>query len=271
MRRRGKAPASIHVLPRGNAQAALQEGLREFAQHGASEFAGQEAGPVGMGPAPPLVHQPGNGVISRLLHPAFVIQERVWRSLPEEGWYNASLQPERPIEFQLGSFKVPAGMALWLFDYEFSVARLSGLDPGDFVIAEDGRFANQMGFDLTISGSRKADIVYQLDPSPVSLTREEFNPPPNARPVAAQFDRARAGSFASTASPGTALLPARRQMQGPSNGPFTFIAKEGDEVALNCVIFNTLRSPLAFIEGREAGYLIHDSVSEALLNRVRPR
>ena len=80
-----------------------------------------------------------------------------------------------------------------------------------------------------------------------------------------------ARTFASTASPGTSLLPRRPGVQGPRGGPFTFVVDEGASIGLNVVIFNALTSPIAAIGGRLAGYLIHTNLSSALLQRVRPR
>lgn len=240
-----------------------------------SAYIGQEAGVPGMGVAPLLAHEPGGRVVHEVLHPAFSIMEQLYRTLPEEGWFSAGVSPSRPVQFELGSFEVPRGQALWLTDYEFSVYRPSGVDPGDWVKAANSRYTNVMGFDVTVSGSRLSNLFYQLDPVPVALSRQSFETPLTATggrtPTAAVFAAATANAYASTASAGTSLLPVRRQTQGPEGGPFTFVVGQGAQVALSCVIFNTVSSPITCIEGRQAGYLIHENVSESLLNRVRPR
>lgn len=245
--------------------------MREIQDNAATAHFGQEAGVPGMGRAPALQHQPGGRVVQDLLHPSFSIFEQLYRVLPEEGWFSPLVSPTTPVQFQLGAFEVPRNQALWLTDYEFSVYRPSGVDPGDFVQAAQGRFSNVLGFDITISGQRDANLSYQLDPVPVVLQRQEFEAPIGNPRSPAAFNRAAANSFASTAGPGTSLLPVRRQTQGPEGGPFTFVVGEGSQVALNCVIFNTVPSPLSAIQGRHAGYLLHQNVSEALLNRIRPR
>ncbi len=264
------------VLPRNAAAAVLREAATDVvAERRArigSEFHGQQAGVPGFGEAPVLVHEPGGAVVHDLLHPAFSIFEKMDRVLPEEGWFDPDLNPQSPIQFQLGAFKVPSGQALWLFDYQFQVYRPSGVDPGDFIPAAPGRFSNQLGFDVTVSGRREGNLSFQLVPQAVSLTRQAFAPPTGtgAR-TADQFARAAAGSFASTASPGNSLLPVRPNMQGPRGMPFTFVVGEGSVVALNVVIFKTVRAPISAIEGRQAGYLIQTNESDALINRVRPR
>jgi hypothetical protein len=234
---------------------------------------GQEAGTPGQGAPPSLVHAPGGALVEGLLHPSFSILERLYRVLPDEGWFSPAVSPTRPIQFELGSFLVPENQSLWLFDYEFTVFRPSGVDPGDFVAAAAGRFSNVMGFDVTISGSRASNLAYGLDPAPVSLTRQAFAAPPSpfGPTPTADFNRAAVNSFASTASPGTSLLPVRSTVQGPRDAPFTLVARQGSQVSLSCVIFNTVTAPIAAIQGQLAGYLLHTNLSESLLNRVRPR
>lgn len=283
--RRRKKPANgqqaFTKLPQNQAQSLVRGALARAAedqQEYYSAFEGQQTGVPGMGSAPELQHIPALGVFKDFLHPAFTIFEYLNRSLPEEGWYDPSISPSNPFKFQLGSFTVPQNQALWLFDYEFTVYRQSGIDPGDFVRAEDGRYANQIGTDITISQRREASLRFQLDPQNISATRQEFEknvPEIDGRtgqlnPTDA-FNRAASNDFATTAGPGTSLQPLRSNKFGPRDGPWTLVADEGARVALNVVIFNRIRSPLAFIEGRQAGYLIHRQVSSALIQRVRPR
>lgn len=278
----------IRVLPGNAAQAAarilVEEARGEADQrqeHLQSEFFGPQAGVPGMGEAPMLYHEPGASVLAnKLLHPAFQVMEREYRSLPEDGWFSPDVNPKRPIEFQLGAFEVPRNQNLWLTDYQFQVFRPSGVDPGDFLVAAPGRFSNQMGFDISVRGKRQSNISYQLDPQPVFEGRPEFQPKtaptggffgPPSPGANDRFDNATARTFASTASPGTSLLPRRPNVQGPRGGPFTFVVGEGSFVSLNVVIFNSITSPIAAIGGRMAGYLLHVNLSSALLARVRPR
>jgi hypothetical protein len=212
----------------------------------------------------------------------------MYRTLPDDGWYSPTVRPSKPVQFELGAFKVPQGVHLWLMGYEFSVYRQSGVDAGDFIKAEDDRFTGVMGFDLTLDGNRPASLLFQLDPVAVQATRQQFEPaltsgrgqraipgqPSNVASgaVTAQFNRSSANSFASTAGAGTALLPARSRRVGPNApAPFTYVARESVTVALGCVIFRPVPSPLAFIQGEITGYLLQSNASEALLARMRPR
>lgn len=269
MQGRGRKPP-VHVLPHAVARTLLHQ----MEERKRSEWEGQQAGVPGMGQPPVLAHQPAGMVIGDLLHPAFTTCERLARILPEDTWFDPSaVSPGQPVQFQILSFRVPIGQAFWLFDYEFAVMRPSGVDPGDFFRAEDSRFSNQMGFDLTINSYRDANLVFGLDPTPAPAGRQEYEPPIGSlqRQPPQAFARAQANSFAATAGPGTSLLPVRPNVVGPRRRSFTYVVGEETEVALNTVIFRALLSNISAIEGRLAGYLIHTNVSESLLNRVRPR
>ncbi len=288
-----RQPAPFHVLPRSAAALALrdvsggappptaadlasarrQASLDEARQTG---WEGQGTGPPGLGPEPGLTRAPGGDVISRIVHPALAIFERLYRRLPEESFFSPNVSPTSPVQFEIGSFTVPKHSSLWMFDYEFAVYRFSGIDPNDTVKAEAGRFGGMMGFDLTFSKRRATNTTYQLDPAPIPFQRGEFRAPvpgpAGAFDVgAAPFDDAAAESFASTASPGTSLLPVRDEVMGARNSPFMLVANPGTSVAMGAVIFRTITSPIAFVQSQMGGYLLHQQVSEALLNRVRPR
>jgi hypothetical protein len=230
---------------------------------------GQEAGPPGLEQEPGYVHEPGGDFLNLLLHPQINIFEELYRVLPDDAWFQPTVSPTQPVQFELGSFTVPQSQQLWIYDYEFSLYRMSGSDPGDYVKAEAGRGSGQIGFDVTINGRRLSHLLYQLDPNPVPITRQSFNP--QNQTTAADFSRAAVGSFASTASPGLSLLPVRRAVQGAEGAPFTLIAQQGDKVALSCVIFRRILFPIATIEGRHAGFLLQTNLAETLINRLRPR
>jgi len=280
MAARGYSPEDANTLLTRVAQE-VESGARRRerarALRGIDAREGQDAGVPGMGEPPALVHEPGLSVMRRLLHPVFTPFEFLRRIQPKDGWFSPTVDPQHPVQFQLGSFTVPQNQLALVMDYEFAVYRPSGIDPGDFVRAANGRFSNQMGFDVTIDGVRPANTSFQLVPQPAPVARQQFEPPfiaPSAGAGPAQneaFVRARANSFAATAGPGTAMLPLRPNVLGPRSGPFTFIADQSSQVALACVIFNRLRSPISCVEGRLAGFLIETQVANAILNRVRPR
>ena len=235
-------------------------------------LAGQQAGPPGFGPEPITVQQPGGDLLNKIQHPAFDLFEHLFRVLPEQGWFSPSVTPKRPIKFELGSFTVPVSNFFLLTDYEFTPLRQSGVDPYDFVYAEDGRFSGFMGFDITVSGRRLSNLFYQLDPAPVSFSKQSFDvvSTVGGRRTAA-FNSAAANSFASVAGVGTSLLPVRPNVQGSRGMPFTLLAGPGSTVSLSCVIFRRVTAPLAGIQGTMSGYTIHQNTALSLLERIRPR
>ena len=236
--------------------------------------AGQEAGPPGQGPEPRLVHQPGADLLNQVQHPAFTTVEHLFRVLPEGSWFSPTVNPRKPRQFNLGTFQVPEKQIFLVFDYEFTPLRLSGVDPFDFVAAENRRFTGVMGFDINLGNSRRpSNLSMQLDPAPTSLTGQSFKSPAltSQRATQSEFDSAAANSFGSVAGQGKTLLPVRPEVQGPRGAPFTMIAASGTNVVLNGVIFRRLTTPLGAIEARVAGYQINQTAMQSLLQRVRPR
>lgn len=241
----------------------------------------KNAGPLGQPAVTAAPHDAGGALLWELLHPSITTFDQMFRTLPDDGWYSPQVSPRRPVQFELGSFKVPFGVHLWLMGYEFAVYRQSGMDAGDYVRSEDERFSNAIGFDLTLDGKRPASLAFQLDPIDVQTSRQQFEPQltsfrgvrgAQSGAVNAQFNRSASNSFASTANPGTSLLPSRTRRVGPAApAPFTYVAREGVSVALGAVIFRPVVSPLAFIQGEIFGYLVQTNMSDSLLNRLRPK
>jgi len=230
-------------------------------------------GPPGLGRQAEDVHQPGGQSLFGLQSPEFQTIEELYRILPDDSWFQPSVGPGNPIQFEIGSFTVPNSQHYWLFDYEFSVFRFSGVDAGDFLKAEAGRFAGVMGFDITINGHRPSHLLYQLDPQPAQIQKQSFvtfNAQGGTNNNSA-FNRSTAQSFAATASQGTSVLPVRRAMQGAENVPFTFVAPQQSKVSLSVIIFKRIKSPIAAIEARHGGYLLQSSLSQTLQFRMRPR
>lgn len=235
--------------------------------------AGQSAGPPGLAQEPQVVHHGGGGLLDELLLPGYERVAQLYKALPEDGWFDPSISPSNPISFQLGVFEVPRGTQYWLFEYDFFAFRQSGVDPADSIVAEEGRFSTVLGFDLTIDGWRSGNLLYQLDPVPVQLQKAQFQPQPGrgGRIDPFAFDIAAAESFATAAGPGLSLLPPGRNTQGPSNAPFTIIAREGQFVAFSVVIYETIDAPLTALALFHSGFLVHTQLGDSLINRLRPR
>lgn len=269
--------------------------------YAASAFSqvGQEVGPPGYAASPVDVHQPGGALLTQLLHPSITIWEQMFRISPSDAWFLPTVNAANPVQFELGSYRVPSGQHLWLRGYEFSVYRQSGVDSGDFLKAEGDRFSGMIGFDLTVNGTRPASIKFQLEPTPASVGNSAFTgacagsasqPFALAKPTGGSFKMGSpvlkygilgtggscvnlsGGQGSSVASQGTSLLPSRPERMGPlAPDPFTIVVKENQSLVLTCVIYRAIRSPIAFIQADAKGYLVQTNASEALMNRVRPR
>jgi len=228
-----------------------------------------EEGPPGMGEVlPALVREPGGDILRRLEHPSFTTLEHLRRVGPPAtgSWFNPAVSPSSPVQFELVAYTVPRGTQAWIFDYEWSVFRQSGIDSGDLVRAEPERFAASLGFDVTVDGARVGAIQYGLVPVPEPSARPSFASPAAARPAEVS-----AADFGGPAAQGLSLQPSRPIVAGARAAPFTLIANEGQRVVLTCVVFRRLRAAVAAIEGRIGGYLISTNVATALVHRLRPR
>jgi len=230
---------------------------------------GQEAEVPLEGSEPKLVHQPGGDIVNGIVHPSVMIVDRLYRKLPQEGFYSPLLNPRSPFQFEIGSIEVPDGLDFWIFDYEFSVYRLSGQDPGDALKCEDGRFSGFMGFDLVFDEARLTDLSYELDPSPIGISRDAFGT--ILQPTQDDFNSAASRSFAANASSGLSTLPFQSEVMGARNAPFSLVANQTSRVALNCIIWRTVTTPLAWVQAKIGGFFVQNQLSSTLINRMRPR
>jgi len=230
-------------------------------------ISGRDAGPPGLGPTPDGWHEPGGALVNELLHPAFTVFDRL-------AMFSPNISPRRPVQFTMGAYVVPQGQTLWLSDYHFGVLLFDGVNPGDNRLAEEGRFRGVLGFDLKVMDRRMGDIAYQLDPVPRQTTRQQFEEvviETDHGSTTDKFFRTQASSFAAVSGQGEALLPVTNAVQGPRGKPWTWIVDEGSSVAVKCVIFRPIRTPIAGVFAKIAGHLIHVNTSKALENRLRPR
>lgn len=225
---------------------------------------GQQADPAPM-------HQPGGNLLLQLLDESVTPFEHLHRVLPDEAWFTSNVSPSAPINAEIGAYQVPKGLHLWLFDYEFIVGVFSGLDAGDTREAEDGRFGTQLGFDLAVNGRRRSDLLFQLDPVPVSVNRQSFDPKVGTPQRVDAFTRATFQSFGSNTQAGTSLLPARRKRQGALSVPFVIVANQEERVSMVVVIFNPVTTPLPYIQASISGILVPVNLSIEYQQRMRPK
>lgn len=211
----------------------------------------------------------GGELLEKIVHPQFKTTENLNRISPTSKWFSPTLSSRQTVSFEILSFTVPPGQQLWMTDYEFRVFRQSGIDPDDVVPAEEGRFSNQMGFDVLFSGKRLSVLKYGLQAVQAPTVPTAYNPAPNQRAIPDQFTRAAAQGFAASSGVAQSLLPVWSKVQGSRNMPFTLIADERSVVQLQCVIFSRIPAPIAFVEGRLAGYQVDKTLAKSLIEEVR--
>lgn len=248
-----------------------------YQNQGGGSFYMDNASPK-KGAVPLTVHQPGGDIVNLLRHPSFLPVEHLFRVQPQPVWFTA-VTPSNPHRFPLGAFRVSKGRRLFLLDYEFSIYRFSGVDAGDTLPAEEGRFSGVMGFDINISGSRQGDLNFEITPQPIAVTPPEYRQKPNVDPRTGaliratndDFNAAAARGFAVSSGVGASLLPVRREVYGARRVPFTIHVKASTTVSLTGVVFKRLQSPVAFVQARVAGFMLAEQQAEVLINRLRPR
>jgi len=226
---------------------------------------GQEVIPVPVRPA-------GGELLDKLLPEAITVYDAIYRKSPQAVWFDPLVSDQRPVQFEVGAFDVPNGQHYWLFDLSFTPYVFSGVDPGDGVPAEEGRFSSCMGFVLTVGSRPPMRLSMELRPSAVQSRRQAFESGnPLTAATADVFARARTNQMSAASAGGTSMLPPSRQRPGPRTGPVSFVGKERERVVVSCTIWRPLPAPLAWLEARHQGYFVSSNVSEMLLQRIRVR
>lgn len=246
---------------------------------------------------PPRVVQAGGQAAADLLHPAFLPFEALFRKFPAEGVYTAT--PQSNFVLELGAFNVPQQMVFALTNYRFDLYRFSGAVAGDWVPVEERRLSGCIGYDVTTSAARNANLTFQLQPTPpipaqqayapqrtagVIAAGAEFNAnmppqignplfPPSGGPVGASvndFANARATQIAAPGSGALSTLPQRHERYGALDLPFTLFVRERQFVQFRAIVFRPVPIPLAFFEVDVTGFLIPANVADSLLAGLAP-
>lgn len=250
------------------------------------------------------VIQAGGMLSSLLLHPSITPLEQIYRKLPPDGVFEATIR--EPLTFTIGAFTVPRGQSFVLAEYRFDIFRLDGSAAGNAVLLEERRVPTVIGYDLRFEEFRKGNLDYEIlpinpsfsdDPSygGVTGTGIDFQAPQVTFPV--NFDTAtqqllqtvygapgtapgvgalsesatnEQGSRVSASGAGSALIPQGQRMQGPSQFPFSFKLDANQTVQLSVTAFSPCRIPIAFFETRLSGYLVPTNAIKKLMAGVEP-
>jgi hypothetical protein len=200
---------------------------------------------------------PGGQALTYVQSKALLWFERVYRTLPPEGMYNAT--PNDPVSFTLGSYQVPQDQVLVVTDYAFDIYRFSGAAAGDFVPLEANRLSTQVGWDITISGNtRDGDVGYQIIPAPATLNRQQFaDPRAIGRPAQAwQFDLARQMANQGAVPAAASLMPQRRTRPGLMQVNNNYVANSNSTISVVCSVIRQIPIPIGFFEATICGILM---------------
>jgi hypothetical protein len=274
----------LEVAPRAHRPMGLVSRADQLAER--AGLIGRDGAPPGVGPQSSLQHEPGGELVNKLVHPQFTTLEREWRVQPNEAIFSSAVTPNSPLQFTVGAYRVPNGMALWLEDYAFAVMMPDATDPFGFRYQEPGRFGGSVGFDLSVNDQRGQDLAYQIDPVPTPLARQEYDraeqaPTPSlASPLGGVvvnparrdfFDRAAANSFGSTSATGNAMMPPRMRVAGPRTRSFVWPIPENTSIAVRCTIIRPIHVPIYGFYAMIAGHSMHVNVHNSLVERLRVR
>jgi hypothetical protein len=214
----------------------------------------------------------GGALNTLLVDPQITYFEQLFRALPEEGMFHATVSPERPFRFTIGAFRPQRTQAMVLFDLRPDIYRFSGIDAGDALPFEERRFANAMGFDLTVDGSRSyARMEFQLEPVPIDHAGSiAFQPAEGGSDLFSGTGVARAESAGTVAGSGMALQPQRPHRPGAQSLPFNIIVRPNQTFQIQVVVFHPLQTPVAFVEYGIAGILMPELILDNLLRCMKP-
>ena len=249
----------------------------------------------------------GGALAGLLLHDSVTPLDWNLRALPTPGFYTASRQ--NPFQMTVGALTVPSTMALALCEYRFRLYRFDGLNPGDAVPLEDRRLSLEVGNYTSISNfAQRGNILMQIIPAVPPVENQNLTGTFAGTPTGGTVGmggrlQGRLSStvaienlygpggmnnvFSSaapalampgvntrqfvTSAQGNALIPnSNDPQQGPERLPFTYYVTENQSISLDITVFGTVRTPINFIEGVIAGYLMPMNSLRALLEKLRP-
>jgi hypothetical protein len=211
------------------------------------------------------VQMAGGQLLQLLMPEAITPVEQVYRRLPNEGLYTAT--PQNSFVTELGSYRVQQSQVLLLLDYRFDVYQ-PGAAAGDALPVAPRQLAVSLGWDVTFSQMRRADLRYELLPSPASATRQAFaqrmtggNIPSDAAGQGYQagqneFDAARFQSGQGPSGAGLAMQPQRHRRDAQLDLPFTFVVPANNTITFRSIAFQAVPIPIAFLEAEWSGVIL---------------
>lgn len=212
---------------------------------------------------------PYGNLFPMIRNPQFTPFEREFRVQANNTWFNPSIDPRKPVIFEIGGIQVPDSLHLLVTEYRFQMFRVSGCGV-DTRPLEPEALSTYIAFDLTINGNDRGqhDCKFQLDPVPVPVVPTQFVPPATASskrtPITRTNEVAASQAFNAPGGAGTSALPNRPDRMGPTEGPFTIYVYQRQTFSGSANIMRALPIPIAFIQLSVRGLLIDTVTAESL-------
>lgn len=185
--------------------------------------------------------------------------EEMYRSEPNEAWFEAARDPDHPTQFEILTVRPEVGQSIVLFDYEVVPFGFSGVTALDYSPLPDNMLSGVFGYSLRIAGQDPGHLRYRLQPVSSTIRQQSFRS--NQRLMRGvdqlttdDFAISQANDYAAAAGFGTGLHPQTSRRYGARNAPFTEFVHDEQELTIQGAIFNQIDIPLAFIQASVAGY-----------------
>jgi len=192
-------------------------------------------------------------------NPALTPYEELFRSEPNEAWFDSARDPNHPTQFEIATVRPEKGQSIVLFDYEIVPYAFSGVTALDYEALPDNMLSGVFGYAIRINSQEPGQLKYRLQPVPstIRVQANRFNQPLMKGPgqlTADDFAISSASDYASAAGFGTGLHPQTSAHYGARNAPFTEYIHDDEVLAITGVVFQQIDIPLAFIQARVAGF-----------------
>lgn len=207
-------------------------------------------------------------------NPELLPYEEVFRSEPNEAWFDLARDPDHPTQFEIATVQPGAGQAIVVFDYSVVPYGFSGISPLDYAPLPDEMISGVFGYSIRVDGQEPGQLKYRLDPLDSTIRPQQFRFQQTkvknlADLTADDFAIAAANSYATAAGFATSLHPQTAAHYGPRVGPFTEYVVDNQVLAITGVVFRPVDVTLAFIQARISGYKGRSQIIKQLVTDLR--
>ena len=199
--------------------------------------------------------------------------EELFRSEPNESWYDPARDPEHPTQFELGTIRPGTGTTIIIMDYSVQPYGFSGTTALDFAALEDDEISSSFGYSLEINGQNPGRLRYRLDPVRSTLRQQavRFNQKLLDFDNVTEDDyvRSQAAEYASAAGYGTGLHPQNAQRYLGRIIPFGEFLHDDQVMTSTGVVFRPIEVPLAFVQIRFSGFEMSSDLGHSVEHALR--